>query len=45
MSCEGSVPQYRGRPGLEMGVCEMENRGKGVEIGVFQRQSRKGDNI
>ena len=31
-SCEGSMPQYRGMPGLRMG-----SRGRGEEIGDFQR--------
>jgi hypothetical protein len=39
LSChfEGSVPQYRGRPRLGMGVGGLGSRGRGKEIGVFQR--------
>ena len=29
MSCEGSMPKYRGMPGLGMGVCGLSSRGEG----------------
>jgi hypothetical protein len=35
--CEGSMPQYRGRPGPGMGVGGLGSRGSGEGIGVFER--------
>jgi hypothetical protein len=39
MSCECSMPQYRGMPGpgLGKGVGGLGSRGKGEEIGDFRR--------
>ena len=36
-SCEGSMPQYRGMPGLRMGVGGLGSRGRGEVIGDFWR--------
>jgi hypothetical protein len=36
-SCEGSKPQYRGMPGLGMGVAGLGSRERGKGIGDFQR--------
>jgi hypothetical protein len=35
--CEGSMPQDRGMPGLEMGVSGLGSRGGGDGIGDFQK--------
>jgi hypothetical protein len=36
-SCEVSMPQYRGMPGLGMGVVGLGSKGRGLGIGDFQR--------
>jgi hypothetical protein len=43
LSYEGSMPQCRGMPG--MGVGGLGNRGRREGIGIFGRETRKGDNI
>jgi hypothetical protein len=32
------MPQYRGMPGLGIGVSGLRSRGRGEEIGNFQRK-------
>ena len=37
--CEGSMPQYRGMPGLEMGVGGLGSRGRGEGIGNVGKEN------
>ena len=43
-SYEGSMAQYRGMPGLRMGVGELGSRGREEGIDIFGGEIRKGDN-
>jgi hypothetical protein len=40
-SCEGSMPQYRGMPGLGMGVGGLGSSGRREEIRDFRRGNQK----
>jgi hypothetical protein len=39
------MPQYRGMPGPGMGMGALGSRGRGKELGIFEGETRKGDNI
>jgi hypothetical protein len=39
------MPQNRGMPEPEMRVGGLRSRGRGEEIGIFRRETRKGDKI
>jgi hypothetical protein len=43
--CEGSMPQWRASQGQEAGMSRLMNRRRGLGLGVFRGETRKGDNI
>jgi hypothetical protein len=44
-SCEGSMPHYRGMPGLGMGLGGLGSRRRGEGEGILGGEARKEDNI